>query len=461
MKDQTVLGMTQLKNENNDPAISLPDRTILRDLARQLQEIAARPIETEKRTLWTAHNDLKATRPVIFCDPENGWNEIITDDKILCSGTLAQDWEMTLRKEICWATEMKDDKVVDAVFNIPYTATESDWGMHEQIIGGGGGHAYRWDPPLKDYADIGKLKFPTISVDKEATQAMLDLAHEVFHPFLDVRPNHKWWWTLGMTWILVKLRGLDQLMYDMYDEPDELHKVMTILRDGTLAKLDFLEKNGLLSSNTGNNYVGSGGFGFTEQLPGALFSSESPIAFNERGPLGASDKSDLPVASNKNFMSGTPHQSVLLKNMWGFAESQETVGVSPEMFAEFVFPYQLPILERFGMNCYGCCEPVNARWKTLKTIPNLRRVSVSPWADVDAMAEALGDGYIFSSKPNPAYLAISEMDEAHARKSLRDLIRRTRDNHVEIIMKDNNTLGKNPNNAFNWCRIAKEEALNA
>ena len=45
------------------------------------------------------------------------------------------------------------------------------------------------------------------------------------------------------------------------------------------------------------------------------------------------------------------------------------------MFAEFVLPYQLPILERFGLNCYGCCEPLDQRWSTLK---QLRRASVSP-----------------------------------------------------------------------------------
>ena len=426
--------MTQLKNETTVPGISMQDRIILRDLAKLLQECAGKPAEEEKRQIWAAHNDLKATRPIIFCDPENGWNEIITDDKILCFGALAREWEMTLRKEICWATEMKDDKVADAVFNVPIQAVESDWGMHERRIGGGGGHAYRWDPPLKDYADIGKLRFPVITVNHEATQANLDLAREVFQPYLEVRLNHKWWWTLGMTWTLVNLRGLDQLMYDMYDEPEAVHQVMAILRDGTMSRLDFLEKNGLLSSNTGNNYVGSGGFGFTDQLPGPSFQS--------------------------NF-SGRADTPVLLKDMWGFAESQETVGISPEMFAEFVFPYQLPLLERFGLNCYGCCEPVDARWKTLKTIPNLRRVSVSAWADVDVMAEALGNRYIFSSKPNPAYLSIPEMDEAYIRKSLRDFIRRTRGNRVEIIMKDNNTLGKNPDNAFNWCRIAKEEAMNA
>ena len=76
--------------------------------------------------------------------------------------------------------------------------------------------------------------------------------------------------------------------------------------------------------------------------------------------------------------------------MWGFGESQETVGVSPEMFAEFVLPYQLPILERFGLNCYGCCEPLDKRWEYVKQIPRLRRVSVSPWSNRAFMAERLG-----------------------------------------------------------------------
>ena len=44
------------------------------------------------------------------------------------------------------------------------------------------------------------------------------------------------------------------------------------------------------------------------------------------------------------------------------------------------------------------------------------------------------------------------------RKELREFIRLTRDCHVEIIMKDNHTLGNHPENADTWCRIAKEEA---
>ena len=131
------------------------------------------------------------------------------------------------------------------------------------------------------------------------------------------------------------------------------------------------------------------------------------------------------------------------------------------MFAEFVFQYQLPILERFGLNCYGCCEALNSRWDIIKKIPNLRRVSVSPWADVKDMAEKLQDQYIFSLKPHPGYLAVSPIDEDFIRHGLREALKITKANHchVEIIMKDNHTLANNPQNAVRWCQIAREEAL--
>jgi hypothetical protein len=220
------------------------------------------------------------------------------------------------------------------------------------------------------------------------------------------------------------LRGLEQIMYDMYDYPDELHQLMAFLRDGHMLKLDFLEKNGLLSLNNDGTYVGSGGFGWTNELP------------------------------QKDFNG----KIVRTTDMWGFGESQETSQISPEMFEEFILPYQIPVLERFGLNCYGCCEPLNKRWYAVKNIPRLRRVSVSPWSDLKDMAEKLEDKYIYSLKPNPAYLAVSQIDEDFIRKSLREAMQATRNCRVEIIMKDNNTIGNNPENVIKWCRIAKEEA---
>ena len=145
-------------------------------------------------------------------------------------------------------------------------------------------------------------------------------------------------------------------------------------------------------------------------------------------------------------------------DMWGFCESQETVQVSPEMFEEFVFPYQMPIMERFGLNCYGCCEPLDKRWRVVEQFPRLRRLSVSAWADFEKMAEQLGADYIYSVKPAPADLALPKIDEDRIRRELRELLRITKGCRVEVIMKDNHTIGKNPENVTRWCQIAQEEA---
>jgi len=423
MADQTVSSLSTRSIPREHIQISAADEHVLRPLAGRLAELAGREVEQEKADLWRRHNALEPTRPVVFCDPENGWNEIITPDQMRCEGRLARSWEMYLRKEIFWAEEMGDDKVVEPVLRVRHVYTESDWGMHEQVIKAAPQGAYRWDAPLENYDQIDKLHFPTISVDHEATGHMLTLARRTFDGILTVELRTQWWWTLGMTWTLIRLRGLTQVMMDMYDHPAELGRLMEILHDGHLARLDFLEKNDLLGLNNDNTYVGSGGFGFTDELPQDDFDGH-----------------------------------VRTVDMWGFCESQETVQVSPEMFERFVFPYQRPILERFGLNCYGCCEPLDKRWHVVKRFPRLRRVSVSAWADVETMAEALGADYIFSYKPTPADLARPTLDADRIRADLRRALELTRGCRLEVIMKDNHTLGNTPSNATRWCRIAREEA---
>jgi hypothetical protein len=399
------------------------DRKILQELAQEVREIAVQEVQEEKRKLWYALNALKPIRPIVFCDPENGWNEIIPQEMLRCEGLLAREWEMKLRKEIFWGRSMGDDKVVEPYFDVPYLYSEGDWGMRERKIGGTGGGSYRWEAPLTDYRDMDKLHFPKIEIDYERTQKIVALAEEIFGDFLQVRLKGSFWWSLGMTWTLVNLRGLEQIMYDVYDHPQELHRLMAFLRDGHLQKLDFLEDNNLLSLNNDGTYVGSGGFGYTHELPSPSFDGVH----------------------------------VRTQDMWGFAESQETVGLSPQVFADFIFPYQYPILERFGLNCYGCCEPLDKRWEVVKHFPKLRRISVSPWANREKMAQYLEDRYIFSLKPNPAYLAVSQIDETFIREELRKDLEATRGCVVEIIMKDNHTIGHNPENVVRFCRIAREE----
>jgi hypothetical protein len=144
--------------------------------------------------------------------------------------------------------------------------------------------------------------------------------------------------------------------------------------------------------------------------------------------------------------------------MWGFSESQETVGLSPEMFNEFIFPYQKTLLEKFGLNSYGCCEPLDSRWQVIRNFPRLRKVSVSPFADLEKMAHCLEDRYCFCMKPHPTDLAMPTLDEEKVRKDLRKAFEQTRDCRVEVLMQDTHTIGGNPQNVINWVRIAKEES---
>lgn len=400
------------------------DPDILRSLAGRVADIAARPEQQEKRDLWYRHNALEPTRPLVFCDPENGWHEIITPGALECTDPLAREWEWWLRRQIFWGDQMRDDRVIEPWFEVGTVASDTGWGVPIERHGGTGGGAFTWRPPIASYAaDLPKLRVPRVIVDEAETGRRMQIAHELFDGVLSVRRIGFWWWSLGMTEMLVYMRGLEQMMIDMIDAPQNLHRLMGFLRDAHLAKLDQLETEGLLTPNHDGAYVGSGGFGYTRELPAPDFAGRTRT-----------------------------------RDMWGFAESQETTAVSPAMFEEFIFPYQVPLLERFGLNCYGCCEPLHKRWHVVKRFPRLRRISVSPWADLAVMAENLGADYVYSMKPNPAPLARPAIDEPAIREGLRSALEITRGCRVEVIMKDNHTIGNNPGNVTRWTRIAMEEA---
>jgi hypothetical protein len=425
----------------NEQIIDKHDQQILRRLALRVAELAARPIESHKRDLWYRHNSLNETRPIVFCDPENGWNEIIKQSDLECRNVQARIWEMRLRREIFWGEHICDDRVIQPFFDVAHVFSETDWGMSAKIIGDDGVGSFIWDPPLKTYQDIENLRFPKIQVDELATQKCLAQAKELFDDILTVRlktdpglptrifwtvsdiPDDVWWWSLGLTFTLTYLRGLEQINYDFFDYPQELHSLMAFLRDGYLSKIDYLQENGLFSLNNDGTYVGSGGFGWTHELP-------------------QPDYQDKVRASD----------------MWGFSESQETVGISPAMFAEYILPYQIPLLERFGLNCYGCCEPLDERWIYIEKIPRLRRVSVSPWSNIANMAEKLGNNYIFSMKAHPTDISLPDFDEKKIRMTIRSMFRQTRDCRVELILKDTHTIAKDPNRVIRWVAIALEEA---
>ena len=211
--DQTAAGKITNGLIPEDLVVSRRDRGVLRASAEQVAEIAVRASMAERRDLWRRHNMLESTRPLIFCDPENGWNEIINADHLACDGNLARKWEMDLRKEVFWGDRMGDDKPVEPFFDVPNTARQDDWGLgavfHQTQPAG----SYVWDAPIKHYErDLPRLHSPSVDIDWDATDGCLSIATDLLGDLLSVRLKGMWWWSLGLTWTAATLRGLQNVL---------------------------------------------------------------------------------------------------------------------------------------------------------------------------------------------------------------------------------------------------------
>ena len=148
------------------------------------------------------------------------------------------------------------------------------------------------------------------------------------------------------------------------------------------------------------------------------------------------------------------------RDVWGFMDSQETVGMSPQMYQEFIFPCYQKISQQYGLLSYGCCEPVNPIWDScLSKLDNLRKVSISPWCDEEFMGERLaGSKVIYHRKPSPNYLGVgTSLDEDGLRASLRKTFQAARGCKLEITQRDVYTINGDIGKAKRYVDIVKEE----
>ena len=418
----------QITQSQTEPIVSAEEKQILRELARKVAQIAEQPIQEERRKLWTDHHGLKITRPLIFIDPEYAWYEFIPHTVLQCKNNLARIWEYRLRKEIYWQEVIGDDRVCTKDLPVTYVYSLTSMGLDPKRTGSSQADgAYHIDPVLTDWDDMGKLKHRKIFVDYDKTYKILDLAHDVFDGILNVSLQGSWWYSDGLTDSLLFLRGFENVLYDFYENPDELHAHMAFLRDEWMGLLDFVENEKLLSLNNGSEFVGTGGYGWCDDLPGENYDPNH----------------------------------VKLHNIWGYGESQATVSVSPQMFDEFILDYQVPILNRFGMNFYGCCEVMDKRLKYVREkIQRLRTVAVAPWCDPVCMAEQIKGDFVYCWKQNPARISVEKPDWDLIRGEIGNIFDITAQHGcpTEILMRDVRTLAFEPNNAVQWVRIAREEA---
>lgn len=412
-----------------ETTICKPDAEVLRGLGRRLREIADDPVNQQRRRLWYKHDALRGERPMVLAELSGVLDEVFPDEAmgLECTDRWARDVERDLRLQIFRFEHLGDDGVVEPWVNVPWDVTISNYGVEavkhyaegERKLG-----ARRWDPALQDVdRDFHRLRPRTFAVDRPKTLARKAALEAVFDGILGVRIRRSYGWTMGMTIIAVELVGLENLMLLMYDNPRGLHRLMAFLGDDHLAYITWREREGLLTLDNENDYIGSGSIGYTRSLP------------------------------QPDHAPGDP---VRTKDLWCLAESQETVGVGPDQFEEFIFRYQKDLVERFGASYYGCCEPVHTRWHVIRQLPNLKRVSISPWCDEARMAEALAGRYVFSRKPHPALVSTERFDEDAIRQDVRRTLSIARGCTVELIMKDVHTLCGQPWRLARWVQLARE-----
>jgi len=411
--------------------VTSKDRNILRDLGKRLVEAAAHPDNEKRRRLWHLHDEGKGERPMVLAEVGGVCNEVFPANFCHCEEEWARGIEWHLRITLWQFDTLRDDHVIEPEIRLNWQVTTSDYGVqsvqHRPDTAGALG-ARRWDPALRNLQeDFAKLRPRTYSVDREGTLRKKAFLEEVFSGVLPVAIRGAFWWTLGLTQTAIDLIGLDNLMIYMYDDPEGLHRLMAFLRDDHLAYARWLEREGLLTLNNANDYIGSGSMGYTRALP------------------------------QPDWRPGMP---VRCRDLWALSESQETVGVGPAQFAEFIFPYQKSLTDLFGRIYYGCCEPVHSRWHILAGMANLKRISIAPWCDEEFMAAACGKNVVYSRKPNPTLISTECFDEEAIRADIRRTlsIAARHGCSVELIMKDVHTLNREPHRLPRWVAIALTEA---
>jgi len=145
---------------------------------------------------------------------------------------------------------------------------------------------------------------------------------------------------------------------------------------------------------------------------------------------------------------------------WAFGLAQLFTSVSPEITEEFEVPYASKLAEQFQMIYYGCCDRLDDRLDIVSRIPNVKKISCSPWSNREIFAEKLPKNIIMSNKPTPSYLAYDSMnlDEIEADIKRTCMAAKANDVSLEMILKDISTVKYQPNRLTEWANCAMKVA---
>ena len=407
-------------------SVSRTDREVLRTLGAQVAEIAALPRQQETIALWRALNGLAPERPMVMID-QIPWHEMDVDGQLMLRST--DPWcravETQLRRTLYKWRHMPGDMVVTSVLEVGKVIRGADFGPRTQeqravldpandVVG----HLYH--DQLHTLQEIEeKIQIPDPVLDTEATARAEVRAREVFDGVLEVKmqgalPNFAAWDRL-VTW-----HGVEGVLLDLVDRPEIAHALIARVTQASLTLLDRLEARGLLG--WGQETIHCTG-AWSDALPAPGFDPARPRS----------------------------------ADLWTYGMAQIFSSVSPAMHKEFWLDYAVRWFGRFGLGYYGCCEPLHHKIHLIRALPQVRKISMSPFADVEAGAEAIGGDYVFSRKPSPALLAVDSWDPQAVERDLCQTLEAC-DRcgcPVELILKDISTVRYEPQRLWAWNQIAR------
>jgi hypothetical protein len=418
-------------NPMNDWQISTQERIYLRELARKQAEYAALPVMQQRKQMWYDLNDGKpGARPPIVIETWTFNRDFMPDGVAKCTSPTAKGIEWRFLETLRSHELINDDKVVPDRWEIGWNCNIDMLGVKvgREMAKDSQGIEVGWhyQHPITDLKrDLDILKPAQCSVDREKTYRWKAFLEDLFGDLLPVEIRTGIFGYPFLTSQVVELMSMEAFFLAMYDSPDEVHRLMGFLADNALRVMRWAESEGLLRLNNANQQSFGSSYNFTTRLPGPGF-------------------------------TGAPAK---LSDMWGAANSQETVGVSTEMFHEFCAPYYSRIAEPLGLLYWGCCEPTHPFWEDIRKFPHLKKVSISRWCDEQFMAQALqGTGVVYSRKPDPNLLGVDvKLNEEGWAKHLRKTLELTRQIAVEILVRDVYTVHGDLGKPRRAVEIARQE----
>ncbi|MCL2158289.1 MAG: hypothetical protein FWH48_02655 [Oscillospiraceae bacterium] len=406
------------------------EKKIVRELAARYHSIAASGQNLEKARLFRAVNDKKMIRPVVLVD-ELPWFELNIDGCLncVCEDAGLRRLESHFRYWLARHKYFGADLYLNPIYAITKRVSFSGIGVYteEETIKTDEKNpivAHRYSDKLKTEQDLEKLQNQTVSYDEAGTKRQFEYVADIIGDILPVKITglssdyglgHGIWDTVA------HLRGVENLLADLAERPDFMHKTAKRLTEINIDKLRQLEEQNLLGCDQVYIHCTPA---LTDDLP-------RPADFDNIKP----------------------------KSLWGRAVAQIFGSVSKAMHDEFDIAYAQLTMEPFGLVYYGCCEPLDTKIDILKKIANLRKISITPWADINLASEAIGGDYVISAKPNPAHVGAG-FDEETIKKEIGAIVGAAKRYgcSCDIVLKDVSTVAGKPNQLLRWIEIATNEA---